>query len=184
MHLSFQEVQHLSALQASIRLLPSLVVGTVLNLSTGLLIDKVSTFWLVTTSSILCAGAPLLMALINPTWPYWSSAFVAQILQPISGDILFTVGLIVVSEAFPEDTQALAGAVFNMVAQFGNALGLAIMQVVSTLISQEASSGTHEEIILEGYKASFWTMFALMVTCAVIGAMGLRRAGPIGLKRE
>lgn len=177
-------MQHLSALQASIRLLPSLVVGTILNLSTGLLVDKVSAFWLVTTSSVLCAGAPLLMALINPAWPYWTSAFVAQILQPVSGDILFTVGLIVVSEAFPEDTQALAGAVFNMAAQFGNALGLAIMQVVSTLISKEASDGTEEEAALEGYKASFWTMFAMMITCAIIGAWGLRKAGPIGLKKE
>lgn len=124
------------------------------------------------------------MAVIDPAWPYWANAFVAQILQPISGDILFTVGLIVVSEAFPEDTQALAGAVFNMTSQFGNALGLAIMQVVSTLISKERVYDTHEKALLEGYKASFWTMFAMMMACALLGAWGLRRSGPIGLKRE
>ena len=27
----------------------------------------------------LCAGAPLLMAIINPDWPYWYDAFLAQV---------------------------------------------------------------------------------------------------------
>jgi hypothetical protein len=54
--------------------------------------------------SILSAGAPLLMAMINPHWPYWYDAFFAQLLSPLSADVLFTVGLLVVSDVFPTRT--------------------------------------------------------------------------------
>ncbi|KAG6354960.1 hypothetical protein INS49_004041 [Diaporthe citri] len=183
--LFFQEVQQLPALQASIRILPSLIVGVALNLSTGLIVDKISALWLVVGSSVLCAIAPLLMALVQPQWPYWYNAFFAQILMPISGDVLFTIGLIVVSNVFPEDTQSLAGAVFNTAAQFGSSLGLTVMQVVSTLTAkgQPGATGSPEHL-MAGYRATFWTMFALMVSCAFVSTCGLRRAGKVGAKRD
>lgn len=183
--ISFQEVQKLSALQASIRILPSLIVGVALNFSTGLVVDKISAVWLVVGSSVLCAIAPLLMALVQPQWPYWYNAFFAQLLMPISGDVLFTVGLIVVSNVFPEDTQSLAGAVFNTAAQFGSSLGLTVMQVVSTLTAKgEPGAAGSPEKLMAGYRATFWAMFALMVSCAFVGMFGLRRAGKVGAKRD
>ncbi|RKK70542.1 hypothetical protein BFJ71_g17665, partial [Fusarium oxysporum] len=129
--LAFQEIQYLSAVDAGIRILPSTVVGLGLNLMTGLIVHKIPAVWLVAASSLLSSGSPLLMAVINPSWSYWVGAFFAQILLPFSIDVLFTVGLIIVTEVFPEKNQSVAGAVFNTAAQFGNALGLAIVQVVS-----------------------------------------------------
>ncbi|CAM1502634.1 Fc.00g074100.m01.CDS01 [Cosmosporella sp. VM-42] len=182
--LFFQEVQHLPALQASIRILPSLVVGAITNLVMGFFVHKVSAIWIVSVTSILCAGSPLLMAVIQPSWPYWGNAFVAQILQPISCDALFTIGLIVITDVFPEDTQALAGAVFNTASQFGSALGLAILQVISTMVTKEQSGMEETGAIMEGYRASFWAMFAFMILCTAIGALGLRKTGKVGLKRD
>ena len=69
--LFFQEVQELSALQASIRILPNMLAGIATNFLTGMLVNKVPAIYAVLISSVLCAGAPLLMALINPEWPYW-----------------------------------------------------------------------------------------------------------------
>ncbi|CAJ0542607.1 Ff.00g001630.m01.CDS01 [Fusarium sp. VM40] len=182
--LAFQEVQHLSALNAAIRILPSVVVGVALNFTTGLVVHKIPAIWLIVTTSVLTAGSPLLMALINPTWTYWTAAFFAQVLMPFSADVLFTVGLIVVTETFPEDKQAVAGSVFNAASQFGNAMGLAIMQVVSTLVTKQHSGRPAPEALLEGYRAAFWTMFAFMVLCAAIGGIGLRKAGRVGLKQD
>ncbi|KAL5365343.1 major facilitator superfamily domain-containing protein [Aspergillus floccosus] len=181
--LFFQEVQDLSALQASIRILPSLVVGVLLNLFIGICVHKFPAFWIVTISSILCAGAPILMAVIQPSWPYWGNAFVAQLLQPVSFDALFTVGLIVITDVFPDHTQALAGAVFNTSAQFGSALGMAILQVISTLVTNK-SSKEETQALMDGYRASFWTMFGFMILCTAIGFFGLRKAGRVGLKRD
>ncbi|KAH7174321.1 major facilitator superfamily domain-containing protein [Fusarium flagelliforme] len=182
--LFFQEIQHLSALNAAIRILPSVVVGVALNFTTGLVVHRIPAIWLIVITSILTALSPLLMAVTNPSWTYWTTAFFAQVLMPVSIDVLFTVGLIVVTETFPEDKQAIAGSVFNAASQFGNAMGLAIMQVVSTLVTKNHSGLEATKALLEGYKASFWTMFAFMLLCASIGGVGLRKAGKVGLKRE
>jgi MFS family permease len=186
MSFSFQEVQHFSAMQASLRILPSMVVAVALNFSTGFFVDRAPVFWLVLITMTLTAGAPLLMASIPPEWSYWRGAFFAQLLSPLGGDVLFTVGLIVVSECFPEKDQALAGAVFNTVAYFGLSLGLNIMQVVSLLVTQGTIYRDKHSpaALLQGYQASFWAMFAFTMACAVICVLGLRKIGKIGLKRE
>ena len=77
--LFFQNVQQLSVLQSSIRFLPSVVVGFALELTTGFFVHRLSILHLILISSFLSAGAPLLMALINPNWPYWYDAFFAQV---------------------------------------------------------------------------------------------------------
>ncbi|KAK2669980.1 MFS transporter superfamily [Fusarium oxysporum f. sp. vasinfectum] len=173
----FQEIQYLSAVDAGIRILPSTVVGLGLNLMTGLIVHKIPAVWLVAASSLLSSGSPLLMAVINPSWSYWVGAFFAQILLPFSIDVLFTVGLIIVTEVFPEKNQSVAGAVFNTAAQFGNALGLAIVQVVSAAVTNQKINPKSPEAHLEGYRASFWTLFSLMLVCVLVAALGLRGAG-------
>lgn len=79
---SFQQVQHLSALQSSIRFLPSLIVGAILNLSTGLLVHKISAYHILLWAAILTAGSPLIMALIHSGGTYWEGAFFAQVSLP------------------------------------------------------------------------------------------------------
>ena len=183
---SFQEVQDLSALQASIRIVPSLIVGTLAQLTTGLLIHRISAFYLVLVSLVLNAGSPLLMAVIDARWPYWYDAFFAQLLSPLSADILFTIGLLVVSDVFPTRTQALAGAVFNTVAQFGTSIGLTVMAVISSSATEHSKNPekSSPDALMVGYRASFWAAFAWMALACLIGAFGLRRIGKVGLKRD
>lgn len=144
-------------------------------------------------SSLLSAFAPLMMAVVDPNWKYYYLELWAQVLAPLSADVLFTVGLIIVSDNFPEKTQALAGAVFSTVAQFGTSLGVGLCQVVALGVmgpdadsDGDSDSTTTEdaEDVLRGYRAGFWTMFAFMVCCVVIAIMGLRRVGKVGLKKE
>ena len=42
-------------------------------------VNKISAVYAILIPSVLCSGAPLLMALINPEWPYWYDAFFAQV---------------------------------------------------------------------------------------------------------
>jgi hypothetical protein len=137
------------------------------------------------------------MALLNPTWNYWYLAFWAQVAAPFSADVLFTVGLIIVSDTFPEKTQALAGAVFNTVAQIGMSLRMGLCQVVALGVQgdvgsdggggQDGASASNDvaaTAVLKGYRASFWTVFAYMAACIVVSIVGLRKVGKVGLKRE
>lgn len=50
-----------------------------MNLSTGIFVNRMPVKWVVLVSSALSAGAALLMALIQPEWPYWYAAFFAQV---------------------------------------------------------------------------------------------------------
>ncbi|KAI4713887.1 hypothetical protein J4E89_001336 [Alternaria sp. Ai002NY15] len=197
---SFQEVQHASMLATSLYLLPNLLAGVLIQISVGLFVHRIPARWLVAGSALICAISPLLMAVVPPTWSYWKLAFWAQIFAPFSADVLFTVGLIIVSDNFPEKTQALAGAVFNTVAQFGMSLGMGSCQVVALGVqvkSGSAGTGGHGDgddggafegqddvAVLKGYRASYWLMFGYMVVCMMIAVVGLRKAGKVGLKRE
>lgn len=93
--------------------------------------------------------------------------------------MLFCVGLIVISQVFPEDTKALAGAVFNTVAQFGTALGLAAIGIIADSVTEKSPYEDKKsgEALFEGYKAAFWSAFALTLTIAVVAVVGLRKTG-------
>ncbi|OBT78511.1 hypothetical protein VF21_00985 [Pseudogymnoascus sp. 05NY08] len=134
----------------------------------------------------LFAGSPLLMAVISAQWSYWYAAFFAQLLAPLSCAIMFTIGLLAVSEGFPAHTQALAGAVFSTVAQFGASLGLTLLAMVATSVTKtKGDQGkSREEELLAGYRASFWAAFAYMGLACVIGIFGLRRMGRVGMKKD
>ncbi|KAH9873312.1 hypothetical protein J1614_005710 [Plenodomus biglobosus] len=184
--LFFQEVQGTSALGASLRILPALVTAVVINVSTGFFVDRMPVVSVVLLAAVLSAISPLLMAVIDPDWPYWYMAFIAQVLQPICPDVLFTVGILIISAVFPAKTQALGGAVFNTCSQLGTSIGLTITSVISD--SMTAKSGYTDKsspaALLEGYRATFWALFAWTVVVVLVGAGGLRKLGKIGMKHE
>ena len=194
--LYFQEIQQATPLTTSLYLLPNLATGVLLNILVGTFVHKIPALYLVSISAVVCSISPLFMAVLNPSWNYFYLAFWAQVFAPFSADVLFTVGLIIVSDSFPERDQALAGAVFNTVAQFGMSLGMGSCQVVALGVigSDESGSetdGSHGSAgsndpgeLLKGYRASFWTMFGYMLVCVVIAVAGLRKAGKVGLKKD
>lgn len=105
-------------------------------------------------------------------------------------DVVFVVSALVISDSFAEHEQALAGAVFNTVANLGQALGLALTAVVTNTVTLEHKSG-HGDLasqdtasLLDGYRAGFWLSFAWMVLSGAIGALGLRKAEKIGIKKD
>ncbi|KAI8625242.1 MFS general substrate transporter [Xylariaceae sp. FL1651] len=184
--LFFQEVQSQTALGASLRILPSLIAGALTNISTGIFVNRMVVSWTVLISAGISALAPLLMAFIRPEWPYWYDAFFAQIFAPLSCDILFTVGLLVVSDVFPTHMQALSGAVFNTCAQLGTALGLTITSVIAASVTDGSSYADKASpmALLVGYRAVFWTMFAWMLFVCLVCILGLRQVEKIGVKRD
>ena len=181
-----QDVQHLSALQTSLRYIPGIISGSILNIATGALAHKFRADYLVVATSFISAICPLLLALVNPEWPYWYSACWAMLLGPFSADVMFTVAALVITNVFPPETQALGGAVFQTLAQFGTSLGLAIMASVSTAVTDDSEfkDKTSPEALMKGYRVTFWVCFGWMLLAIVIGGLGLRRVGKVGLKRE
>ena len=163
-----------------------MVIGLVLEVTTGLFVHRISVLFLVVISSLLSAGSPLLMAVINTKWPYWYDAFFAQMLMYFSVDVLFTVGILVISDVFPPRTQALAGAIFNVMNQFGPSIGLAVMGVIASSVTQQSDhpDKSSPEALEDGYRATFWAAMVWMLVTCCIGVFGLRKIGKVGVKRD
>jgi Na+-transporting methylmalonyl-CoA/oxaloacetate decarboxylase gamma subunit len=126
-----------------------------------------------------------------PTTPVLSNQTFSLVLQ-ILIIVLYTISNLAITSLFPVRTQALAGGVFNTLAQIGNSVGLAVTSIVAASVtgakSAAAAEGTSTQggilALWEGYKASFWTCFAACVVSGMICAGGMRGLGKVGLKVE
>lgn len=70
------------------------------------------------------ALSPLLMVIFPSPDAELEIPVLAVALGPVAVDVLFTVAHVVVTDVFPEDTHAMAGAVFNAVAHLGTSAGM------------------------------------------------------------
>ena len=73
-------------MEASLRLLPNVVVGFILNPATGLFLQHFTAYKLLAGTSLVAAASPLLMVVIDPGWSWWVCAFWAVALGPVSVD--------------------------------------------------------------------------------------------------
>ncbi|KAK1466420.1 hypothetical protein CCUS01_01270 [Colletotrichum cuscutae] len=125
-------------------------------------------------------------------WMSWKSAFPAMIISVISTDLLFNISNLVITKIFPGRSQALAGGVFNTVAQSGNSIGLAVTAMIAASVQEAAGSEkmatsgsvTYDSSLLQGYRSGFWTCFATAVVATLISSTGLRKAGKVAEKKE
>ncbi|KFY64201.1 hypothetical protein V497_01785 [Pseudogymnoascus sp. VKM F-4516 (FW-969)] len=177
--LFFQNIQHFSALNAAVLLLPNVIAGIAINLLTGFLACRISSYYLVLTANIFGIISPLLLCVINPAWNYWLCSFWGVLLSPVTAGVVFTIANLVITDAFPKETQALAGAMSNTAQQLGGAFGLALAGVVGAIGSQQGPDGTQEALWL-GYRAVFYMCFGAMVVACLLGAVALRGAGVVG----
>jgi hypothetical protein len=98
--------------------------------------------------------------------------------------VLYTISNLAITSLFPVRTQALAGGVFNTLAQIGNSVGLAVTSIIAASVTAaERAKGDAPTLSLwSGYQASFWTCFAVCVASSLICAGGMRGLGKVGLK--
>ncbi|KAJ5780040.1 hypothetical protein N7457_005200 [Penicillium paradoxum] len=91
-----------------------------------------------------------------------------------------------ISQCWTPKTQGLAGAVFNTVAQFGTSIELTSLAIISAGVMQGSrySNKDSPKALMAGYRAVFWTCFALMIAACGVGTCGLRKVEKVGLKRE
>ncbi|KAF2445625.1 MFS general substrate transporter [Karstenula rhodostoma CBS 690.94] len=184
--LFFQDVQEISAIQTSVRFLPTPIAGAIANIVMGLLVHKIRADWAVIVAILMTAIAALLMSIIQPEWSYWACAFPAVLLQPIGADALFTVSNLVITSVFPAKTQALAGGVFNTIAQIGKSVGLAATGLIAASVTENSKWADKQSppALMEGYRAAFWFTFAGSVGTILLFSWGLRGIGRVGMKRE
>ena len=81
---SYQQVQGLSALQASLRYFPQIVMGVSTNIAMVHLVSRVKTQTLVVGSALISLVSPALMATVRVDESYWLAPFWAIFLCPVN----------------------------------------------------------------------------------------------------
>ncbi len=114
-----------------------------------------------------------------------------MLLSAINPDTLFTVSNLIITSAYPSKN-GLAGGVFNVFAQLGNSMGLAVTAAVAASVSAhqggvgmgEGHGEEEGEVLFQGYKAAFWICAGSMVLVTGITWWGLRSGGKVGRKSD
>lgn len=185
--LYLQDVRGFSTFTSSLYFLPAPVCGFLMNIAVALLLPYLKASYAVSVACFVSGLAPLLLAaLCRVNGPsYWQAVFQAIALNPLGADLMYTIAMLVTTEAFPLKTQTLAGGVFNMVSQIGKSIGIATTAIIAQQVSSPLMvSSDSKEALLRGYQAGWWYNCALSFVSVFVSLWGLRSVGRLDIKRD
>ncbi|KAJ5476153.1 hypothetical protein N7475_001882 [Penicillium sp. IBT 31633x] len=173
--LYFQEVKHLSALEITVRLLPMVVGGVLVNVICGLILHRVSNKVLTGIGALSYTAAFLVLGFMKEDAMYWEFIFPGLVLVVIGADIQFNVTNMYVMSTLPPSQQSIAGGIFNTVNKLCNNLGLGIATSVKSSVTHRMTASTPA---IQPYLSVYWFSAAVaglslfMVPFLTIGKQG------------
>ncbi|KAJ7330394.1 major facilitator superfamily-domain-containing protein [Mycena albidolilacea] len=183
--LYYQQVNGLSPLETSIRFLPSIICGVATNLAGGWLMNRVSGLPLILGAVTMNMVAALLFSLLDVNAGYWKISLWVMVLLA-GADLIYPAGTLQVSSAFDNDSKSLAGGIFTVATRIGASLGTAVTTSISTGVSRNFQllhpelPSTDPQVLMVGFRAGAWSLFAAAVISFAIALIGLRGIGIIG----
>ena len=176
--LSWQRLEHSSALAVAIRLLPAMIGGIIINIIAGLVMHRVSNKLLMTVGAVGNVIACALFSGMNSYHRghtlsgeeygtmYWSFALPALLASVIGADFTFTVVNMYVMSSLPPAQQSVAGGMFNTVTRLVSSVGLGIQTGVFTSLGGAAGGSGNGGY--RAYQATYWVSLG-----GAVVAMGL-----------
>ncbi|MCJ1341091.1 hypothetical protein MMC09_006387 [Bachmanniomyces sp. S44760] len=150
--LYMQRVQHLSALETAVHLLPMAIMGITINIIAGLILHRVSNKLLVLLGAASFTLASLLLSLMKEDSSYWAFMFPALCLFVVGADLEFNVANMYVMSSLPSHQQSVAGGIFNTVTKLCTTIGLGINTAIFASVSTEEAARNP----LRPYTLVFW----------------------------
>lgn len=186
----FQDYQGLSALQTTLRFIPTGVMGVITATIVSQFIARIPTYMILLFGNFCVSVSSLLFAApIPPTTSYFAAGFPAMILSVLGADTTWPSLTLYTSHALPQADQALGGALVNSMGQVGRSIGLAIATAIQTSVmarqrglpvEESGPVKVHDDASLKGIQAANWFHFALGVASMGIVALFFRGSGIVG----
>ncbi|KAJ6113806.1 hypothetical protein N7523_007123 [Penicillium sp. IBT 18751x] len=151
--LYLQEVKHLTALDITVRLLPMVVSGVLVNVVCGLVLHRVSNKLLTGIGALAYTTSFLILSFMKEDAIYWAYIFPALVLVVVGADIQFNVTNMYVMSSLPPSQQSIAGGIFNTVSKLCNNLGLGIATSVNSAVANQMTASTP---VIRPYLAVYW----------------------------
>lgn len=187
----FQDYQGLSAIQTTLRFIPTGIAGLLTSFCVAPLLSRVPTYLLLLFGNACVCISNLLMAMPIPagSTSYFAYGFEAMVLSVFGADTAWPSLTLFVSHALPPEDQAMGGALVNAAGQVGRAIGLAVATAIQTAVMASARGrsianvGTvkaHDHATLVGLRAANWFNFALGVVAFFVVIVAFRGSGIVG----
>jgi MFS family permease len=186
----YQEFEGRSAIQTTLRFLPTGVVGIVAIFITSQILARVKVYYILMWGMLCCAVACLLFAVPVPAGTtYWAFGFPAMCLSVLGADALFPSLLLFIAQRVPKEDQALGGATINCVGQVGRAIGLAICTAIQVAVQESKESGSEavtgegsvgNHAYLSGLRGAMWFSFGTAMAGFFVVAVTFRGTGKVG----
>ncbi|KAJ5472626.1 hypothetical protein N7530_006627 [Penicillium desertorum] len=186
----FQRAQTLSVIQSSWHYLAIPIAGAISSRLTGHLLSRVEGNQILVTAIALSSLSPLLMAILNPVWPYWKCAMPAVLLNSVASNSVIPIAAMIVAGSFLSETQGLAMGVLCTVALIGASVGMALTALISNDVSTQLLQTPDQrtpllespELWMIGYRSAFWFLFLLSLVGLGVALGCLRKLGYLGRK--
>jgi len=186
----YQNYQGLSALQTTLRFIPTGVVGLITAFIVSQLLSVIPAYMMLACGNLCVSIACLLFAVPIPSdTMYWANGFPAMVLSVFGADIAWPCLILFTSLALPQSDQALGAALVNSMGQVGRAITLAIATAIQTAVMARERGVSVEEVgnveqwdhaSLMGLRAANWLNFALGITAIGVVLFAFRGSGVIG----
>lgn len=180
----YQEIQHTSPIQTSIRFLPMVGSGLALNVLGGILVARINALWLFLAGCVGGAASAALYSLLNPKWPYFDALFWVMTLT-VSPDVFFPAAQLFACQTVGPRRAALAGSLFSVTVRLATSIGLALTSSIATTVTNHYSSSlSKSDALLQGYRAAGWFCFVSSCLAALLALLYLRDAGVVAKREE
>ncbi|KAK2594205.1 hypothetical protein QQS21_008094 [Conoideocrella luteorostrata] len=186
----YQDYQALSALQTTLRFIPTGVTGVVMAIAISPLLVRIPTFIVLLVGAVCTSLSSLLFAVPIPVGTsYFSYGLVAMVLATFGADTVTPSLYLIVSHSLSDDYQAIGGALLNVAMQLGRVIGLALATATQTAVMAQARGlpiehaghikpGDHASLL--SIRAASWLNFAFGASSFFIVLAFFTGSGIIG----
>ncbi|KAF2491371.1 major facilitator superfamily transporter [Lophium mytilinum] len=177
--LYLQRVEHMSALNTAVHMLPMAIMGLIANVIAALILHKVSNKLLMGVGACSYTLCFLLAAVNRHSDSYWAFIFPALIFSVIGADLEFNVANMYVLSSLPPERQSIAGSIFQTVTKLCIAVGFGVATAIFNAVNASpARSGYYGNDPYQPYAAVFW--FGMAASAASVPLVFWLRIGTQG----
>lgn len=164
----FQFIENLrlvTPIGAAAQLVPCGISGCMAALTTGFLLSRVRTSYLMTFAMMNFCIGNILLATMPVSQTYWIQTFLSFIITVWGMDISFPASTIILSNFVPKEHQGIAASLVVTVVNYSISIGLGIAGTVESHVNRGGQD------LLRGYRGAFYAAIGLSGMGVVFAAL-------------
>ncbi|KAG7529043.1 hypothetical protein FFLO_05805 [Filobasidium floriforme] len=175
--------------KTALHFLPGPIVGITCNIVIGLIANRISPQWILTTGAISTGISLILFAVVPVGASYWTYTFFSQMLTVLGADCAGSAGLIYTTKMMTGARAGLAGGLYGTFIQLGFSLGPSVGTIGLRYIAEKnarraginVDGAAYDEpsfppsSYLYGLQRASWILAALSLFAGVLVPIAMRR---------